>query len=101
MSSNFESYMIQLEEAMIVLRGELYKFSHDKQKKSGKIARKVLSNMSKSAKQLRKMIIDIIKKIPVVKQKMTPERREEVKKKRLDALAASRAAKKKNKEENK
>lgn len=96
---NYESYMIQLEENMTVLRGEIYKFSHDKQKKSAKIARKLLNNMSKIAKQLRKFIQDDVKKLPVIKLNMTPERKAEVTKKRLEAMAAARAKKAKlNKE---
>lgn len=97
--NNYETYMIQLEENMVVLRGEIYKFSHDKQKKSAKVARKILTNLSKISKQLRKMIQEDVKKIPVIKQNMTPERREEVKKKRLEALAASRAKRKATKKE--
>jgi len=90
---NYETYIIQLEENMTVLRGEIYKFSHDKQKKSAKVSRKLLNNMAKIAKHLRKLIQDDVKKLPVLKLNMTPERKAEVTKKRLEAMAAARAKK--------
>jgi predicted nucleic acid-binding protein len=92
--NNYKNDLNQIEENLEITKGEVYKFSNDKQKKAARIARLHLANIKKIAIALRQKIQDDVNKLPRKKKNISPAKIKEANEKRKKTIAMKKKSRK-------